>query len=39
MSVFIKKVYFVRVTVLSGFRSANSLSCISMSQELMKQDT
>ena len=39
MFVFIKKVFLERVTVLSGFRSANSLSCISMSQELMKQET
>ena len=26
----VKKVFFVRLTILSGFTNANSLSCISM---------
>ena len=33
---FIKKVFFMGLTILSGFTSANSLSCISMSNQPCK---
>ena len=33
---FIKKVFFVGLTVLSGFTKADSLSCISMSKQACK---
>ena len=33
---FVKKVFFVGLTILSGFTNANSLSCISMSNEECK---
>ena len=33
---FVKKVFFVGLTVLSGFASAKSLSCISMSNQKCK---
>ena len=34
---FIKKVFFVGLTILSGFTNANSLSCISMSNQACKE--
>ena len=42
---FIKKVFFMGLTIISGFTNANTLSCISMNnqeckarpEELMKQ--
>ena len=33
---FLKKVFFVGLTLLSGFRNANSLSCISMNNQERK---
>ena len=33
---FVKKVFFVGLTILSGFTNANSLSCISMSNQACK---
>ena len=33
---FIKKVFFVGLTILSSFTSVNSLSCISMSNQACK---
>ena len=33
---FVKKVFFVGLTFLSGFTSANSLSCISMKNQECK---
>ena len=33
---FVKKVFFVGLTILSGFANANSLSCISMSNQECK---
>ena len=33
---FVKKVFFVELTILSGFTNANSLSCISMSNQECK---
>ena len=33
---FFKKVFFVGLTILSGFKNANSLSCISMNNEECK---
>ena len=33
---FVKKVFFVGLTILSGFKNANSLSCISMNNEECK---
>ena len=33
---FIKKVFFVRLTVLSGLTNANSLSCISLNNQAFK---
>ena len=40
---FVKKVFFIGLTILSGFTNANSLnaiplSCISMSNQELKQD-
>ena len=36
MFAFIKKVFFVGLTILSSFTSVNSLSCISMSNQACK---
>ena len=33
---FIKKVFFIRLTILSSFTSVNSLSCISMNNQACK---
>ena len=33
---FIKKVFFIGLTILSGFTKTNSLSCISMSNQACK---
>ena len=33
---FIKKVFFIRLAILSGFTNANSLSCISMNNRACK---
>ena len=33
---FVRKVFFVGLTILSGFTNANSLSCISMSSQECK---
>ena len=33
---FVKKVFFVALTILSGFTNANSLSCISMNNQESK---
>ena len=33
---FIKKVFFIGLTILSGFTKANSLSCISMNNQACK---
>ena len=33
---FVKKVFFIRLTILSGFTNANSLSCISMNNQKCK---
>ena len=33
---FVKKVFFVGLTILSGFAKANSLSCISMNNQACK---
>ena len=33
---FVKKVFFVGLTILSGFTNANSLSCISMNNQECK---
>ena len=33
---FVKKVFFVGLTILSGFANANSLSCISMNNQACK---
>ena len=33
---FVKKVFFVGLTILSGFTNANSLSCISMNNQVCK---
>ena len=33
---FIKKVFFVRLTVLSGLTNVNSLSCISLNNQAFK---
>ena len=33
---FVRKVFFVGLTILSGFTNANSLSCISMSNQECK---
>ena len=33
---FVKKVFFIGLTILSGFTNANSLSCISMSNQPRK---
>ena len=33
---FVKKVFFIGLTILSGFTNANSLSCISMSNQACK---
>ena len=33
---FVKKVFFVGLTILSGFASVNSLSCISMNNQECK---
>ena len=33
---FVKKVFFVGLTILSGFENANSLSCISMNNQECK---
>ena len=33
---FVKKVFFIRLTILSSFTSVNSLSCISMSNQPCK---
>ena len=33
---FVKKVFFVGLTILSGFTKANSLSCISMNSQECK---
>ena len=33
---FIKKVFFIRLTILSGFTNANLLSCISMNNQACK---
>ena len=33
---FVKKVFFVGVTILSGFTNANSLSCVSMNNQECK---
>ena len=35
---FIKKVFFVRLTILSSFTKANPLNCISMKINNVKQD-
>ena len=35
---FVKKVFFVGLTILSSFTNANSLSCISMNNQELKQD-
>ena len=35
---FVKKVFFIRFTILSSFTNANSLSCISMNNQNVKQD-
>ena len=36
---FVKKVFFVGLTILSGFENANSLSCISMNNQECKTRT
>ena len=36
---FVKKVFFVGLTILSGFTNANSLSCISMNNQECKTRT
>ena len=36
ISGFVKKVFFVGLTILSGFTSVNSLSCISMNNQECK---
>ena len=36
MFAFIKKVFFVGLTILSSFTSVNSLSCISMNNQACK---
>ena len=36
---FVKKVFFVGLTILSGFENANSLSCISMNNQACKART
>ena len=33
---FVKKVFFIGLTILSGFTNANSLSCISMNNQVCK---
>ena len=33
---FVKKVFFIRLTILSGFANANFLSCISMNNQECK---
>ena len=33
---FVKKVFFVGLTILSGFTNANSLSCVSMNNQECK---
>ena len=33
---FVKKVFFIGLTILSGFTNANSLSCISMNNQECK---
>ena len=33
---FIKKAFFIGLTILSGFTNANSLSCISMNNQACK---
>ena len=33
---FVKKVFFVELTILSGFTNANSLSCISVNNQECK---
>ena len=33
---FVKKVFFIRLTIISGFTNANSLSCISMNNQECK---
>ena len=33
---FIKKAFFIELTILSGFTNANSLSCISMNNQACK---
>ena len=33
---FVKKVFFIGLTILSGFASVNSLSCISMNNQECK---
>ena len=33
---FIKKVFFIGLTILSGFKNENSLSCISMTNQACK---
>ena len=35
---FVEKVFFVGLTLLSGFTNENSLSCISMKNQECKQD-
>ena len=35
---FVRKVFFVGLTILSSFTNANSLSCISMNNQELKQD-
>ena len=35
---FVKKVFFIGLTILSGFTNTKSLSCISMSNKNVKQD-
>ena len=36
---FVKKVFFIGLTILSGFTNANSLSCISMNNQECKTRT
>ena len=36
ISEFVKKVFFVGLTILSGFTNANSLSCISVNNQECK---